>query len=185
MHSRPQFPNSQFPVSDVKSVRDIGLVVPPAAICLSEVFTGSSKPCVRSKSAELIVKSPPENRLSPIFGNVPILKIPGTVERESFDPSKLQSSNVRSMRSPVRSPLGLEVKSPSPTAHTSIGSCAVQDKPSHVKSPLATDVKIVNHMGHIPTDMCGASAVQCAPRPVRSPVSMDVNQPATAFLVVL
>ncbi|KAL3205320.1 hypothetical protein MRX96_011217 [Rhipicephalus microplus] len=130
MHSRPQFPNSQFPVSDVKSVRDIGLVVPPAAICLSEVFTGSSKPCVRSKSAELIVKSPPENRLSPIFGNVPILKIPGTVERESFDPSKLQSSNVRSMRSPVRSPLGLEVKSPSPTAHTSIGSCAVQDKPS-------------------------------------------------------
>lgn len=175
MHSRPQFPNLQFPVSDMKSVRDIGLVVPPAATCLSEVFTGSSKPCVRSKSAELIVKSPPENRLSPIFGNVPILKIPGTVERESFDPSKLQSSNVRSVRSPVRSPLGLEVKSPSPTAHTSIGSCAVQDKPSPVKSPLATDVKIVNHMGHIPTDMCGASAVQCAPRPVRSPVSMDVS----------
>uniref|UniRef100_A0A131YX31 Polycomb group RING finger protein 4 n=1 Tax=Rhipicephalus appendiculatus TaxID=34631 RepID=A0A131YX31_RHIAP len=175
MHSRPQFPNVQFPAGDVKSAREIGGMVSSAAACLNEVFSGSSKPCVRSKSAELIVKSPPENRLSPVFGNMPILKIPGLVERESSDPSKLQSTHVRSMRCRVRSPLGLEVKSPSPKAQAGIGSCAMQDKPSPAKSPMATEVKIVNHMGHTPADVCGVSTVQRAPRPVRSPVSMDVN----------
>ncbi|KAH7972920.1 hypothetical protein HPB52_018890 [Rhipicephalus sanguineus] len=160
---------------DVKCAREIGVVVPPGAACLSEVFSGSSKPCIRSKSAELIVKSPPENRLSPIFGNVPILKIPGMVERESFDPSKLQSSHVRSMRSPVRSPLGLEVKSPSPTAHVGIGSCAMPNKPSPAKSPVATEVKSLNPAAHTPAGLCGVSTVQRAPRPARSPVSADVN----------
>lgn len=174
-HSRPQFPNLLFPAGDVKCVREIGVVVPPGAACLSEVFSGSSKPCIRSKSAELIVKSSPENRLSPIFGNVPILKIPGMVERESFDPSKLQSSHVRSMRSPVRSPLGLEVKSPSPTAHVGIGSCAVPNKPSPAKSPVATEVKSLNPAAHTPAGLCGVSTVQRAPRPARSPLSADVN----------
>lgn len=176
-HSRPQ-PTIQFPVGDVKSPREI-CVGASAATSASEVFSGSSKSCVRSKSAELLMKSsPPANRLSPIFGGMPILKMPvGAVmmEQEKFDPSKLRSGHVRSTRSPVRSPLGSEIKGPSPTGHGSISSSALQNAPSPVKSPVPSEVKSANPTGHNPASPCGVSTVQSTPRPARSPVSLDVR----------
>ncbi|XP_050036715.1 uncharacterized protein [Dermacentor andersoni] len=177
MHSRPQ-PTLQLPVGGVKTTREL-CVTAPAATSASKVFSGSSTSCLRSKSAELLVKaSPPANRLSPIFEGTPIPKMPAgavMIEREKFDPSKLQSSHMRSPRSPVRSPLGLEIKGPSPMGHGSISSSALQNAPSPIKSPVLLEVKSASPTGPNPVGPCGVSTVQSAPRPARSPVSLDAR----------
>lgn len=178
-HSRSQ-PILQFPVRDVKAAREIGVMV-PGATPLNEAFSGSSVPCTRPKSAEHLVKSSPEHRLSPILGATPLLVMPGRtnmVEREHY-PSKLQGGPVRSIRSPVRSPLGIEVKSPSPAGHGSSGSCASRNATSPIKSPVPSEAKSTNPLGYNPAGVCGVPTMQHVPRPARSPVS-DPRDSSTA-----